>query len=96
MAIELSNEQELRIREGGKNQGLTLDIQGYLLDCKVRNLASGTIELYERHLDVYRGGAIVGHRWRDAPDGTLPKAVREGALEVLAVPKGEQMELWED
>jgi hypothetical protein len=26
--------------------------------------------------DVYQGGAIVDHQWHDAPDGTLPKAVR--------------------
>lgn len=44
--------------------------------------------------DVYRGGVIVEHRWHDAPDGTLPKAVREEALEVLTVPRGNQMKLF--
>ena len=43
--------------------------------------------------DVYRGRAIVTHRWHNAPDKTLPKAVREEALEVLDMLKGEQLEL---
>jgi hypothetical protein len=30
--------------------------------------------------DVYRDGAIVDQRWHDAPDGTLPKAIRGGAV----------------
>lgn len=46
--------------------------------------------------DVYRGGAIVDHRWHDAPDGTLPKAVREEAQSLLEVPEGEQLALWDD
>ena len=44
--------------------------------------------------DIYQGGAIVGYQWHDAPDGTLPKAVREEAVEVLAMPKGEQLDLF--
>ena len=44
--------------------------------------------------DVYRDSAILGHRWHDAPDGTLPKAVREEALEVLERPDREQLRLW--
>jgi hypothetical protein len=46
--------------------------------------------------DVYRGGSIVEHCWHDVPDGTLPKSVREEALQVLAAPRGEQLGLWED
>lgn len=54
MAIELSNEQELfHVQKGREGQGLALDIQSYLLDCRVRNLAPGTVELYERHLDDF-------------------------------------------
>jgi hypothetical protein len=45
--------------------------------------------------DVYREGAIVAHRWHDAPDGALPAAVREEALQVLAAPRGEQLGLFE-
>jgi len=45
--------------------------------------------------DVYGGGAITGHRWHDAPDGTLPTAVYEEVVEILATPSGEQLELWE-
>jgi hypothetical protein len=44
--------------------------------------------------DVYRDGAIVARRWHDAPDGTLPPAVREEALEVLAAPHGDQLSLF--
>jgi hypothetical protein len=32
--------------------------------------------------DVYQGRAIVEHRCHNAPDGTLPRAVREEALEI--------------
>ena len=46
--------------------------------------------------EVYQGGAIVDHRWHDAPDGVLPEAVREEALETLAAPKGEQLALWKE
>ena len=46
--------------------------------------------------DVYRGGAIVEHRWHDAPNPTLPEPVREEAPEALAAPKGQQLGLWED
>jgi hypothetical protein len=45
--------------------------------------------------DVYQDGAIVEHRWHDAPDGTLPYPVRSEALAVLQVPHGEQLTLWE-
>jgi hypothetical protein len=45
--------------------------------------------------DVYRDGVIVVHRWHDAPDGTLPAAVREEALEVLAAPRVEQLALFD-
>lgn len=34
------------------------------------------------------------HRWHDAPDGALPEAVGEEALEVLAASRGEQLGLW--
>lgn len=44
--------------------------------------------------DVYRGGSIVEHCWRDGPNSTLPEAVREEALEILEAPNGEQLELW--
>lgn len=33
--------------------GLDLDIRNYLLDCRMRNLASGTVELYQRHLNAF-------------------------------------------
>jgi hypothetical protein len=46
--------------------------------------------------DVYEDGAIVEHRWHDAPDGTLPEAVREEALEILEEPRGEPLEPWEE
>ena len=46
--------------------------------------------------DVYHGGAIVEHRWHDAPDATLPKPVSEEALQILETPRGEQLGLWED
>jgi hypothetical protein len=46
--------------------------------------------------DVYRGGAIVDHRWHDAPDGTLPQAVQEEAQSLLEVPEGEQLALWDE
>lgn len=45
--------------------------------------------------DVYREGVIVAHRWHDAPDGTLPAAVREEALAVLGATRGEQLRLFE-
>lgn len=45
--------------------------------------------------DVYEGGAITGHRWHEEPSGTLPTAVYEEAMELLAMPRGEQLELWE-
>jgi hypothetical protein len=38
--------------------------------------------------DVYQGGAIMEHRWHDAPDDALSKAVREEALEILEAPSG--------
>jgi len=44
--------------------------------------------------DVYREGAIVEHRWHDAPDGTLPDAVCQEAWEILAMPHGDQLALW--
>jgi len=44
--------------------------------------------------DVYRDGAIVEHRWHDGPNGRLPAGVREEALQVLAMPRGEQLTLW--
>jgi hypothetical protein len=43
--------------------------------------------------DVYCNGAIVAHKWHNAPDDTLPEAVREEALAILTAPSGEQMEL---
>lgn len=44
--------------------------------------------------DIYREGGIVAHRWHDAPDGTLPWAVRMEAKAILEMPRGEQLELW--
>jgi hypothetical protein len=41
---------------------------------------------------VYRDGALVGLRFLDAPDGTLPEAVREEALKVLEPSGDEQPE----
>ena len=43
--------------------------------------------------DVYKGGAIIEHHWHEEPNGALPTAVYEEAVEVLAVPHGEQLEL---
>jgi hypothetical protein len=45
--------------------------------------------------DVYQDGVIVAHRWHDAPDGTLPAAVREEALRVLGAPRAEQLALFD-
>ncbi len=45
--------------------------------------------------DIYHDGAIIEHRWHDAPDGALPSAVREEALEILYAPRGEQLKLWD-
>jgi hypothetical protein len=46
--------------------------------------------------DVYRDGAIVAHRWHDAPNGTLPEAVRQEAHDILSAPHADQLELWAD
>ena len=43
--------------------------------------------------DIYRGGAIVEHRWHDAPDGALPQPVREEALAILTAPIGDHLKL---
>ena len=43
--------------------------------------------------DVYEGGAIIAHRWHEESNGALPTAVCEEAVEILAMPKGEQLEL---
>jgi hypothetical protein len=40
-----------------------------------------------------RCGAIVAQHWHEAPGRALPEAVREEALEILAVPRGEQLGL---
>lgn len=54
MSSNHGNEQLLRIREGGKRRGLQLDIQGYMLDCRVRNLAKNTIQIYQEQLGGFR------------------------------------------
>jgi hypothetical protein len=46
--------------------------------------------------DVYREGAIVEHRWYDGPNGRLPAGVLQEAVEILALPGGEQLGLWAD
>ena len=33
--------------------------------------------------DVYKGGAIIEHHWHEEPNGALPTAVYEEAMEVL-------------
>ena len=44
--------------------------------------------------DIYQSGAVVDHRWHDAPDGMLPDAVREEALHILSAPAGKQLAMW--
>lgn len=46
--------------------------------------------------DVYRDRAIIAQRWHNAQADTVARAVQEEALEVLATPEGEQLELWGD
>lgn len=46
--------------------------------------------------DIYRDRAIVARCWHDAPDRTLPKPVREEALQILQAPYGDQLSTWEE
>lgn len=46
--------------------------------------------------DIYQNEVIVEHCWHDAPDGTLPKSVKEEARELLETPVGEQLALWSE
>ena len=43
-----------------------------------------------------RSQPIISHRWHEEPNGALPTAVYEEATEILAMPDGEQLELWEE
>jgi hypothetical protein len=43
-----------------------------------------------------RSQPIIEHRWHEEPNGTLPTAVYEETAKILAMPDGEQLELWEE